>query len=125
MMPLIVDVRTVLLSCEWEARIARIVAERSAATVVRLRLSQRIVCVEAEVMAHALAEADVHAVVARAADRLLVANAGQNRNTRRSECSSQGTREAGSGPARRQLGIDVDRLVLMQSENMNIFRFDD
>ena len=70
-------------------------------------------------MAHALAEAEIDAVIVRAADRLLVANAGQLRlgggGKRRVE------RPSAADSIHRYFLVDVHGLVFVQAENVRVF----
>src|SRR6185312_5470166 len=79
------------------------------------------ICVELHVMSQALAIADIRAVIVRAPDRLFVAYAYQLWLGRSGEGWVK--RPAAARTATRHLLIDIDGLVLVQAENMGIFRF--
>src|SRR5206468_12886076 len=71
-------------------------------------------------MGHSLAEADVHAVVMRTADRLLVTDACElRRGSPRRSKSVQ--RSCAASSTHGHALIDVDGLVLVQTENMRVF----
>src|SRR5580700_5574752 len=78
-------------------------------------------------MGHPLAEAEVHSVVVRAANRLFVSNAGQLRLRRSGKRRIEWAIAAllANGLRRiRQFLVNVDGLVLVQTENVRVFRFD-
>ncbi len=74
-------------------------------------------------MTHSLAVADVEAVIHGAANRLLVANAGELRFAVWRGQSVQ--RSSTAGAANRHSLVDVDGFVLMETENMSVFRLND
>src|SRR6266849_248136 len=78
--------------------------------------------------AHALAEAEVEPIVAVAIDGFIIAHAIEHRLAGSCKCIGERPRKdyisATVGP-RRYFLVDVDRLVLMQTEHVGIFRFED
>ena len=74
-------------------------------------------------MSHSLAEADVHAVIVRTADRFLVANTGELRIARHwLHKSIQGGCAANTTHG--YALIDVDGLVFVQAQNMCVLHFE-
>ncbi len=73
-----------------------------------------------------LAIADIHAIVARPANRLLVANAAQPWLARCDERRVHRTDQAQGhvGGIDRDLRIKIDGFVFMQAEYVNVFHFD-
>src|SRR5947209_122358 len=117
-MTLIVSGRPELILVEGEARIAGVVAEGSAATVVGHSASQGVVAVEGEVIAHAAAIAEVESVIAGATDGFFVANARKNRL---SSCHEGGGKRAHTVDD----GVDVDGLVFVEGEHVHVLGFED
>src|SRR5439155_9497175 len=86
----------------------------------RIGPSQRVICVDGEMMGHSLAEADVHAVVVRPADRLVVTNACELRQ--RSPWRSKSVqRSRAANTTHRHALIDIDGFVFVKTENMRVF----
>src|SRR5579863_222513 len=78
--------------------------------------------------AHTLAEAEIYAVVTIAIDGRVIADAGENRLARGTECGRQRPGQDYVSAGVRSGGnflVDIDGLVLMQTENMGVFRFED
>src|SRR5713101_7314243 len=74
-------------------------------------------------MGHAPAEADVHAVVMRTANRLLVTNACEL-SLGRPRCRKSVQRSCTASSTHGYALIDIDGLVLVQTKNVRVFRFD-
>src|SRR5580765_8293480 len=105
-MTFIVKGWTVLKRRKRIARIARIVAERRTSISICLCFRQCVISPQREMVNHLLPVAEVHAVVARTTNRLLVADAGKNRLSSRRKCCRKRTCETICGiAADRQLRI--------------------
>ena len=73
-------------------------------------------------MGHSPAQADVHAVVVRTANRLVGPNACEL-----GQCGSRKSRvewASAADSAHGHLLVNVDGLVFVQTQNMRVFRFD-
>src|SRR5258708_32891846 len=97
-------------------------AEGSASGVIGSGPGQCVVCGELEAMAHALAEAEIEAVIMRTANRFVVANAGQYRLPCRRKRRRK--RASAANPIHRHLLVDVDGLVFVQAENVCVLRLE-
>src|ERR1700686_4090985 len=94
MMTLVVGHRAPFVRCEWAITIAGVIAEsREATGVITIGPCQRVVCVQREVTAHALAEAEVDSIIAAAIDGFVIADARQDRLALSSECAGKRTRK--------------------------------
>src|SRR5258706_7520889 len=115
--PLVIGRRSPLITRKRLGRERRLVPERAAARVIGVSPSQRVVCGELEAMGHALAEAEIEAVVVRTANRFVVTNACELRQGRaRRSKSIQRSRAASSTDG--YALIDVNGLVLVPAENV-------
>src|SRR5882757_2509836 len=119
-MALIVGRRPPLVTRKRIVWDARIVTEGTTAPVIRVGPSQGVICVHREMMSHSLAEADVHPVIVRTPDRFFVTNARELRLARhRFKKSIQ--RGCAASSTHGYALIDVDGLVLVQTQHVRVF----
>src|SRR5215471_20526793 len=132
MVPLVIERRPELKRRERVLRITRIVPVSSTSVAIAHRTGQGVVGDQVRLVESTLAIADVHAIVARTPDRLLVANALQYRNACRLERGVERPEEAAGEPGSVEsgdvvgsygdVGINVDCLIFVQAEDVDVFR---
>src|SRR5437868_9518114 len=93
-MAFVIGVRPELIAGKRVVGVARIVTEGSSAGAVGIGPRQSVIGVEREAMGHALAIAEVNAIVVRTANRFFVANAVQPRQACSSKRGIERTRAA-------------------------------
>src|SRR5205807_1022664 len=104
---------------EWLRNQGGTVAEGRRIAGISNRAGQGVIGIHAEVFPHALAIADVHAVITGASNGLLIVNAAKHGLSSGNEC-----RGKGFGPAGKCL-IDIHGLGLMNTKLMNVFGLND
>src|SRR5260370_31408297 len=131
--PFIVECRAEFIWTERVPWIAGVVTEGAAIFIVAHGAGQGVIRDQTNFMEATLAIADVHAIVARTPSRGFVTHAPQTRHACRLECGIERPEEAAGGTGsrysgdvigiNRNIGVEVDGLVLVQAEHVNVLGF--
>src|SRR5712671_5401254 len=134
MVTFVVESRPELKRRERLLRVTRIIAERTAIFIVTDRTCQCVVGDHIDFVEPTHSIAEVQAIVTRAANRLFVTHAAQNRNTSCLECRIQWTEKSAwksiSAERRdvvrsnRNGRIEVDGFVFVQAEYVYVLSFE-